>query len=307
MRLPTVMSHCQTVRHTKHKGNYSISYQDAPADPSPVYHIHNQFEVILCLSDHMFCDFGGKRVDISADTLLLFNNRELHMYGSERKDAQDRHYVMYLDPFYLKDISTDDTCLLECFLRHSYDDSCYMKLTREQSEKIRQMMDGILELKEKNTEKGYGREMRDQLAIAELMLEINLYYRQYHNMWEVSYEKQYMRMYEIAEYISIHHSEEMSLDILSEEFKLDKVTLCKYFRQVTGVTPNQYLIKIRLEHAKELLIRGKSVGTASDKTGFKSLCHFSRTFSGWTGISPKQFQISFRPAEELLEDQDTEK
>lgn len=53
---------------------------------------------------------------------------------------------------------------------------------------------------------------------------------------------------------------------------------CRMFKKITGYSPYQYLMLVRLEEAKKLLQKGMSVTEAALQCGFESIEHFSHAF-----------------------------
>lgn len=65
----------------------------------------------------------------------------------------------------------------------------------------------------------------------------------------------------------------------------------KYFKKNTGFSPYEYLLNIRINHARMLLnISGRSIKEISYLSGFESQQQFSRTFRKKTGYTPVQFR-----------------
>ncbi|HEY9630481.1 MAG TPA: AraC family transcriptional regulator [Coleofasciculaceae cyanobacterium] len=94
------------------------------------------------------------------------------------------------------------------------------------------------------------------------------------------------------EYMNAHLSENVSLASVSEELEISQFHFCRLFKQSTGMTPHAYLIKQRVERAKQLLKRKE--GTMLDiaiECGFANPSHFAKHFRKHTGISPKQFRM----------------
>ena len=59
------------------------------------------------------------------------------------------------------------------------------------------------------------------------------------------------------------------------------------FRQEYGVTPKEYLIRLRIEYAKVLLENEKyTVSDAAFEVGYSDIYHFSKIFKAKTGMSP---------------------
>ena len=77
---------------------------------------------------------------------------------------------------------------------------------------------------------------------------------------------------------------------LADFLGISEVYLRKLFRDHMGMTPKQYIIKLRLQKAKQLLTDTKQTITEiSEACGFTSVYHFSREFKQKTDISPTQY------------------
>ena len=78
---------------------------------------------------------------------------------------------------------------------------------------------------------------------------------------------------------------------LSEKFPYDYSHLSRVFSQHEKDTIEHYLIRLRIEKAKELLTyKDNNVSEVAYKLGYASAAHFSRQFKKLVGISPSVFQ-----------------
>jgi AraC-like DNA-binding protein len=70
--------------------------------------------------------------------------------------------------------------------------------------------------------------------------------------------------------------------------------LRKDFKNLTGQSPNQYQLNLRLDKAKELLANtGLSISEIAYQTGFESVSYLSRIFKKKIQISPKAYRQQF--------------
>lgn len=77
---------------------------------------------------------------------------------------------------------------------------------------------------------------------------------------------------------------------LQEDIPICGDYLRRLFRQEHGLTPHEYLTKLRLDHAAQLLrYEGVSVAEAAFRSGFYDQLYFSRLFRRHMGISPSQW------------------
>lgn len=66
----------------------------------------------------------------------------------------------------------------------------------------------------------------------------------------------------------------------------------RIFRELIGVPPHKYLVRLRLERARLLLESGMSVTDVCYTVGFNNLSHFIRTFSAHFGVLPSNLKPS---------------
>lgn len=86
-------------------------------------------------------------------------------------------------------------------------------------------------------------------------------------------------------------AEPLDLDQIAREVHFSRYHFIRLFRSAFGVTPHQYLIRKRLEKAKELLAGEMSVTDVCLAVGFQSLGSFSTLFQREVGRSPQQFRL----------------
>lgn len=86
-----------------------------------------------------------------------------------------------------------------------------------------------------------------------------------------------------------------TLDEVASAAGLSRAHLVREFAATFGRAPHQYLMGLRLAHAKQVLASGASVTEACYEVGLESLGAFSTTFRRLTGSSPREWQQSVRP------------
>ncbi len=85
----------------------------------------------------------------------------------------------------------------------------------------------------------------------------------------------------------------ITIQQLSQEVALSPYYLIRLFRRVYKQSPHQYLIQVRINKAKELLIHSElSITEICASVGFESLGSFSTLFRKTAGISPSAYRRS---------------
>ena len=99
----------------------------------------------------------------------------------------------------------------------------------------------------------------------------------------------------IVERVDTHLSVRPSLDEISRGFGLSPSHFARKFQQSTGESLNRFMNRRRIALSFELLKAGKaSLSQIALDLGFSSQSHFTRLFSGLTGITPLQFRRAQR-------------
>lgn len=93
------------------------------------------------------------------------------------------------------------------------------------------------------------------------------------------------------EYILEHQSEDLSLGQVARAVNTSTFYFCKMFKKVTGINFTDYLSRVRVEKAKNLLLNPNlRVSEIAFEVGFQSLTHFNRVFKKIVGQSPSEFR-----------------
>jgi AraC-like DNA-binding protein/ligand-binding sensor protein len=92
-------------------------------------------------------------------------------------------------------------------------------------------------------------------------------------------------------YIEDHQSDDLSLGEVAKAVNTSVFYFCKLFKKITGVNFTDYLARVRVEKAKNLLLNPNlRVSEIAYEVGFQSLTHFNRVFKRIVGESPTQFR-----------------
>lgn len=106
-----------------------------------------------------------------------------------------------------------------------------------------------------------------------------------------TYNKSYA-VKRIINYLNENYEHKISLDQIAHNMYLSPVYISKIFKEETGESPINYLIKIRLEKAKEILTsyNSGSIKSIANEVGYDDVYHFSKLFKKYYGISPQNYR-----------------
>jgi two-component system response regulator YesN len=97
------------------------------------------------------------------------------------------------------------------------------------------------------------------------------------------------------EYIDGHYTEDLNLGGVAEAVYVSEYYLSHLFRREMNITFSDYVSKVRIDKAKELLKDHTArIQEVADKTGFNDPNYFAKIFRKYTGMSPRSYQAFFK-------------
>ncbi|MEK5143531.1 AraC family transcriptional regulator [Paenibacillus sp. FSL M7-0134] len=94
-----------------------------------------------------------------------------------------------------------------------------------------------------------------------------------------------------VQYMEQHYDEDLTVEKLANMAGMVRWQYSQKFKIMTGKKPNDYLVQLRINHAKELLCNStETLGKISRQIGFKDEYYFSRCFHKLTGHTPREYE-----------------
>lgn len=99
------------------------------------------------------------------------------------------------------------------------------------------------------------------------------------------------RLQQATEYINAHAAQNPSITEIAQMVQMSPFYFSRLFKQSTGLTPHQYLLKCRIQQAKQLLkTTNLLLATIATQVGFVDQSHLTRNFKRQVGVTPSQFR-----------------
>jgi len=153
-------------------------------------------------------------------------------------------------------------------------------------------------------------ELRDenefhQLAVKNRLCEILLRLRRHYEKQETTAKNHkenrvdFERLRKIFQFLQNHYHEKLRLQQVAQLAAMSPHYFCKFFKRNTGQTLTEFLLRMRVDKAKELLLQTqKTVTEIAFEVGFENHSYFDRVFKRLTQCSPMAFRKENRAAAE---------
>ncbi len=257
------------IRYSYYPKPYNILYKDKNFEAEMPFHMHNEFEITLCIEGAESVIAGNKIYHAGEKSLFFFPTNCMHKININKNFSYKR-YIMTISPTWLKSILGRDNKLrinsiMPCVTSLSDDDFFELK--------------GIFENYIK-----YEYDELKRLSILFSVLDICESLLNDENKFDIS------PISDIMQYINNNLNKELKVSDIAERFFFNPDYLCRLFKKHTNITVNEYINIQRISVAREMLDSGSAIKTVQDKTGFNNYSHFSRTFKKFYNLTPKQYQ-----------------
>ena len=101
-------------------------------------------------------------------------------------------------------------------------------------------------------------------------------------------------------YIDFHYMEPLNLEALATRFVINKNYLSSRFHREVGMTVTDYINKIRIQRASDMLRKENlTMQEIADQCGFSDANYFARTFRKITGQSPGEYRKTVQPGKKM--------
>lgn len=99
---------------------------------------------------------------------------------------------------------------------------------------------------------------------------------------------------QVEHYLRNHYGQQITNQLLSHVFNYHYNYITRALKQVYGYTPNEYVMKLRLDQAKTMLLNTHtSISDIANAVGFENIPYFANCFQKHVGVSPSGFRKKY--------------
>lgn len=250
-----------------------------------VYHDHDFTELAYILSGKGKYLVDGKEYDVEAGDLVICNPGVKHTHVVANLKEPTIEFISGFSDFHFKNMAPNSIEL--------GDGSCIVHMSAELKQEISMHCYAMIAEKESNQ---IGRYFMFKTHLMQMLLLVMREISEVENTEQKgcnfeSYNKSYA-VNRIINYLNENYEHKISLEQIAHNIYLSPVYISKIFKEETGESPINYLIKIRLEKAKDILLNSDSgsIKSIANQVGYDDVYHFSKLFKKYYGVSPLYYK-----------------
>lgn len=248
-------------------------------------HYHDHFQILYALEGEGEITLDGKTYDFSKDKVVLINPDCIHSIQATTKLTV--LVLAFLVPALKVSVQEELLSLIERESKH-------FELDIFTASEIRPLFRKMLYEQKKG-------DIFRKLLMPVYLLEIIILLLRQQDFAYVQ-DANDIRSIQMKEYIDRHYFENISAESLSTLFGISTRYMNDIFKTKFNDTPLQYLQKVRINQAKELLLKtDQDIVSICFEVGYETLSTFYRTFRNLVGISPNKFRLSGQSSADINE------
>ena len=264
--------------------NYEIYYKTAKSQVDNPLHYHDYLEIYY--HKEGACDYisDSRIYTLRPGDIVVIRKQKLHKAVVKDFTSEYKRYVVWMTNEFIETLIQKEEYREIIFNRK--EDAELLRLPAVNSEKIREILDNLVEESEQND--SISKDLLENY-LRELLLLLCKYSKSSFYIRKVE-PRQDPIVKEVMEYLDRHVLDRVSLDEVAENFYMNKFHLMRKFKKHTQMTLMEYLKKKRLMIARNLIADGEPIQTIYRRCGFEDYTNFYRAFKSIYFMSPREYK-----------------
>ncbi|MBQ1172776.1 MAG: helix-turn-helix transcriptional regulator [Lachnospiraceae bacterium] len=257
-----------------------------PEHTEKIYcHWHHELELLLIHEGTSFLHIDNQIHSISTGDVAFIPSNAVHMVIGE-SNSVFRFTAVVFHPDFIKSFGND--AVMEKYLNPLFKWQFACPYVLQNSPACQKLILHIASLYQEK-KSGY------ELFIKMNLLEICALFYHYAEPFQIHKPKCNDYQTELAKkmmlYLQQHYDEKITLSEMATHFHISKGHLCRFFKEMTNMSPFDYLNYFRITKSTRLLHdTNLSISTIAGQTGFNNISYYNRTFRKYMHMTPGAYR-----------------
>lgn len=273
-----------TLRQTMNNPNFEFYHYKDTVPPKIELHQHPFYEIFFFISGDVEYIIEGKTYHLRPGDILLTNNKDIHKPDIKPNKTYER-YVLWLNDDFFNHVNMCGEDLSSCFIDASNKDYRLIRPDNNSLISLKYLAENIMKAKYSNE---FGSYALTTAYIMEFLVKLSrCYFNTLDNVKNDITENPLVNS--SIQYINDNITDDLNLDEIASKMYVSKFYLSRLFKQFTGLSIYQYIIKKRLTISRNLIKEGMAVTDAYISCGFNDYSNYLKAFKREFDKNPSEF------------------
>lgn len=261
-----------------------ITNNEFPVVPS---HSHNFYEIYIFLNGSATLQIEENFFKVKCGDIIVTPPYVIHqLLEDEPKKLPYERMYMYISEPCLMSFQFNEHSPLKYFKVAQKNNRYHFQLGNDSDYDVIKSL--MLEIKNAQEENDFGKELLNRANILKLITLLSKHIMSDLEPRDITLLDNPL-IEKVIKYINDNYMENLSVDMLANNFFVSRSYLSNEFKQYTSHTLHNYLTMKRINVSKQEMSQGLLPSEVAIKVGFSDYSTFYRAFSKQEGISPKEF------------------
>ena len=254
--------------------------------PERRFHDHDYTEVVLITQGNVTHIADDISCELTAGDVLVIHPGTIHGYD-HTANAGILNLIFDTKTLPLPQLDAGELSLFQkIFLNKSESEISAKPVVHLDKEELKQVVDMIYEVDDEIKSSRPGSMFICLAIVMEVLARISRI-----GSLSLPSERTRFMVGDSLRYMNRHFSEPITIDTLARISRMSERGFRRHFHNALGCSPIEYLLKIRLQHAQELLISSDAeIGNIALDCGFYDSNYLCKIFKKTFGITPRDFR-----------------
>ncbi|MHB1442600.1 MAG: AraC family transcriptional regulator [Candidatus Humimicrobiaceae bacterium] len=252
---------------------------------------HDYLEIGYIYDGKGILTVENKKYAFKKDDIIILSNYELHTLSTTKNQSFSLIVIYFMPELIYKPggLNIDFNYLKPFFYRGNN----FYHIIHPDKNDNEYIFSLIEKIYFRYLKKEINYKLESKIYLTEILLSLVKYYGTLSTKFSKNYSKKVKDINRLKELMTLLQKEYNRDITLTEAANIANMSMhyfCKFFKKVIGKTFTNYLLSIRIDKEKELLLTEKiTVTSIAYKVGFENLSYFYRKFREFTGYCPTEY------------------
>lgn len=262
--------------------------ESVPNKEEKIYcHWHKELELLLVLDGNASLHVGQQVYPISSGDFAFIPSNAVHMVLG-KPDADFRFIAVVFHPDFIRSFGNDS--IQEKYLTPLTKWQFECPFVLKNADVYQEL---VLDITSKYRKKIPGYELYIKSRLLHLCFLLYQYAEEFQVQKQTSKDSRISFIKEMMLYLQKQCSETVTLAEMADHFHISKGHLCRFFKEMTNMSPINYLNYYRINKSAQLLRdTDLEISVIAGQTGFNNISYYNRTFRKYMHMTPGEYRKS---------------